>query len=171
MPVDPLLLYAYASDVLACARAEVAASGGGVGDGMRVCVTPAPVAEDGCCDGQLSAAVVRAYRSTTFPLPEGGAQPCGHAETVIEVQVVVLRCAPLAADVTSPPPCEGVGSLDEAARLVLRDAYAVRRAIECCLPMRHRALGETRFIHDACVGSDTRVLIGLEDGCACGDGP
>lgn len=157
-----------------CALEALEATSAGWPVKARTCVVHgSEVAFDDCCRGQLSVAVQRLFSSSSFPTPDVLQSPCQPGLTVVQLVVVVLRCAPVPTGKSLAPTCE---QLDDAARVQAEDAYAVRRGVSCCLhdPERRTAwrsaIGDTTMLNTpggACAGSSLLVQVGLNDGCLC----
>jgi hypothetical protein len=170
------LIYLMASDLLTCAHQSLLRIDSEVatGAGARICVVPgASVAADSCCPGQLSVAVARIFPSTRFPSVDATQTPCAVAKTAVEFKIVEWRCVPTPTGREKAPSCE---KLDETARLVLRDGYALKRGVSCCLADLQDsldvAIGQLTLLGpDAdCVGISMPVTIGFDDTCQCVEG-
>lgn len=80
--------------------------------------------------GQAWVRVVRMFPSSTFPLQDNRPRISCGSELTVELELGVLRCAPMAsANGTVPPTMEETW---EATRLQMADAAAMRRAAVCC---------------------------------------
>lgn len=113
---------------------EATPESGGVPDKMRLCLlVPGSIAWDGCECGQLALTIQSDYPTQTFPIDAsdipltGG---CGPSALVVEVLVSLTRCVPGLDAQGRPPTC---AKLQAAALIQQGDAYAVRKAVTCCL--------------------------------------
>jgi hypothetical protein len=142
----------------------------------RQCITAGePVWED-CCDdsvgnvgGQLTVNVVRYYPSTTFPDEDSRVVTCGPPLRAADINVQVLRCAPVW-DGNGSAPCD-----DTVAERLDSDSEALWNGVICCLLDLHR----TEFIEwtlrqqvvngpeGGCVGSTLTITVGMPSTCGC----
>jgi hypothetical protein len=140
---------------------------GGVPPKMRVCLlVPGAIAWDGCDCGQLAQTIQGIYPTQVFPTDasevpiRGGCGPGG--QLIVEVLVSLTRCVPgmTAGQPPRPPTC---AQLRAAALEQQADAYAVRKAVNCCLADLQRdrrivkyAVGRTNFVgpEGNCGGSE-----------------
>lgn len=167
-----LLVYQTAVDLLACVRATLANTTGGVGRDMRVFVAPGVPTDDDCCAGQLAVYVVNLFPSRTFPVQDILPENCGAPYTVVTFGVRVTRCIPTGT--RDEPPSPAV--LQASAAQVYEDAYAIWVGARCCLadwaiassPL-DGVLSTQNFFEPmgGCVGSELQVLVGLLDPCGC----
>jgi hypothetical protein len=103
---------------------------------------------------------------------------CGSPIWIIEYEISILRCAPIQDEQGHPPPC---ADLDESARRLAIDAWAVRTGIGCCLtdlkaeleangaPSIHEYLIREQIATGpagGCAGSSLMVSLGLRN-CFC----
>lgn len=139
---------------------------GGVPPKMRLCLlVPGNIAWDGCDCGQLALTIQRTYPTQTFPV-DASDQPvrggCGPGGALIyEVLVSLTRCVPgLTGTPPMPPTC---AKLLASALELQADAYAVRKAVNCCLGELQRlrtilkfSVGGTNFVgpEGGCGGSE-----------------
>lgn len=137
----------------------------------RVSVVPGLIAWDGCDCGALYIMVNQVYFSETFPDQRATADlsaACGAPYEVAEFVMQVMECAPTpqgnATETT-------VAAEDAAARLVRRDAYEVRRAVNTFLCQSLDAFDIVDYIVDTqiaqgpsggCVGTELRFRVGLD---------
>lgn len=165
MAIDPLILYHLSSDILECARVGLIPTAGGLPG--RICVVPIQV-DDDCCDGQLTVAIDRIFNSTDFPAEETDFSPCGVGLTSTDITIRMLRCSPTPTGENIVPTCE---QLDAAARIQLEDAYAIRRAVSCCLFDMEEivsVIGATTMVDNGlCTGSQMTVTLGMNLECGC----
>jgi len=143
--------------LLAAAADAMAGAGGERPE--RVCLVPGAIAWDLCeCGGSLLAAITGLFPSNTFPASaaDTSGTPCGPPLLVSQIGMALLRCAPGPDAAGNPPTC---AELDEAARRLLVDADAVRRAVTC----RLRELYASGGIADYTVGQ--QQVLGPEGGC------
>ena len=138
---------------------------GGVPAKMRTCLlVPGAIAWDGCDCGQLAQTIQRIYPTQIFPADasdvpvRGGCGPGG--ALVFEVLLSVLRCVPGLDGQGRPPTC---AKLLTSALEIQGDAYAMRKAVSCCLAdfARDRqiikySVGGTNFVgpEGGCGGSE-----------------
>ena len=169
MPLEAWTAAAVVTGVGVCIVNELQATpeSGGVPPKMRlVYMTPGNVAWDGCECGQLAQSIQQDYITTTFPidasqLPRQGIG-CNLGPLAYQVLVSLTRCVPgmtgTVGSALPPTPAK----LIEAALIMEGDAWAVRKAVECCLVTMKRERPQRIF--DFRVGPVTRV--GPEGGCA-----
>lgn len=138
-------------------------SGGGLvaNPKMRVCyLVPGNIAWDGCNCGQLALTIQNIFPSVVFPTPaedDPTTSGCEVTQLAVRALVSITRCVPGPTNTGQPPTC---ASLLASALEQQGDAYAVRRAVACCLSEMKR----TRRIWDWRIGSSN--FVGPEGGCA-----
>lgn len=109
---------------------------GGVPPKMRVCLlVPGNIAWDGCECGQFAQTIQTDYPTEQFPADASehviGMGGCGGRPLVYQVLASITRCVP---GMTGNPPTSPTCDKLLAAALVQQgDAFALRRAVECCL--------------------------------------
>jgi hypothetical protein len=151
---------------------EATPESGGITNKMRVCLlVPGNIAWDSCECGQLALTVQRIYPTRTFPidaseeLVNGG---CMLRPLAVQVLVSILRCAPSLQSSGAAPTCD---ALLRSALEIHGDAYAVRRAVECCLQELKNtfqifsfSVGGTNFVgpDGGCVGSELTFRFQLQ---------
>jgi hypothetical protein len=91
------------------------------------------VAWDDCTPGQAWVRVVQVYPlSNRFPIPDDGlgVGPCGSSGGwAVVLELGAIRCMPQPQSNGTLPRCQ---EYSDTARLVLADAHAMRRAVQCC---------------------------------------
>jgi len=137
---------------------------GGVPDKMRVCLlVPGNIAWDGCDCGQFAQTIQDDYPTLIFPADASeqviGVGGCNSRPLVYTVLASIIRCVPGMTNTTPPrsPTCD---ALRAAAIIMQADAFALRRAVECCLT----TLQDSYQIAKFSVGRAMRV--GPEGNCA-----
>jgi hypothetical protein len=167
------LIYDIAAFLLDCACTSLATTDGGCPD--RRCVVPGGEAEAvNCCDGvnggQLTVNWTRIFPTRSFPVPDQGSpNNCDAAHTVALYHIDIFRCMPTG-QMEFAPTCD---ELDDAARMNMQDAWAIRNGVTCCLrdeelsvPVIGRgyrwSLGEQVPLgpSGSCVGARLEVAIG-----------
>lgn len=96
-------------------------------------VFPGQQAYDQMGDGQAGQAwvrVVRIYPSNTFPQIEQAPRRSCSADLVVELELSVMRCAPMPTDAGRIPPT--MSQQWDATRLQMADMAAMQRAVQCC---------------------------------------
>ena len=168
MPLDAWTAAAVVTGIGVCIVTELQATpeSGGVPPGMRlVYMTPGEIAWDGCDCGQLAQSIQMDYISNQFPVntsqqPQQGVG-CNLGPLAFQVIASITRCVPgmtgTVGSVKLPTPAK----LIEAALTMEGDAYALRKAVECCLSDMKRARPQRIF--DYRVGEVQRV--GPEGNC------
>lgn len=101
-----------------------------MGEGLQANISPS---EDECCQGLAWVRPVQISPTNTFPTPESAWSPCPPGELAVEIEIGMLRCAPIMApggdDAMLIPTA---AQHAQTAYRVLADAAALRRAA-CCL--------------------------------------
>lgn len=171
----PDAFHRLAGELLDAAHQGLQASPGGAPG--RACVVPGAIAWDDCeCwGGQLAVAVVRWWRTASFPVElggePGGQTPCDAAFLAADLLVQVIRCAPLPQEDGSPPTCE---ELEASAAQAAADAYHVRVAVRCRLAELEDAGEIVAWVTGAqpavgpeggCVGSQLAAAAAVADPC------
>lgn len=130
---------------------------------MRTCLlVPGNIAWDGCECGQLALTIQRIYPSLRFPA-DASEEPtiggCTVQSKVIQVLASITRCV---SGITAgvPPQLPTCAALRADALVQQADAYAMDRAVRCCLAAYKTDL----TIFDYRVGNLT--FVGPEGGCA-----
>jgi hypothetical protein len=130
-------------------------------------------AHDDCCEGQLTVSMPRIYPSDRFPDSDRRPIVCGGAQTAVELEVEVVRCAPTFDDNGTPP---SVALLMESARQQAYEKRAIWLAVQCLL-VAHRDVWSAIVREHVditpegmCAGSTLRVTVGFVDGCGCTEG-
>lgn len=203
MVADVLAINMLENDVLDCVCAALSATArefpGFEGCPCRRYVAPgSEVSWEGCdtvcgttaqddAGGQLTVSLVRVYESSLARFPAQAVQihSLKHCQvpplTAVELEVTVLRCAPVGETPGGPVlPCgPSTTAWSDAARQQSTDILSVRRGLECCLagtqvtPFtrdgRRFVIGDTRTVgpQGGCVGSVTRVTVLLEECIPC----
>lgn len=132
---------------------------GGVPPKMRVCLlVPGNIAWDACECGQFAQSIQSDYFSNRFPVDSSQEQVRSCVEPLAyQVVASLLRCAPgLTGNPPQPPSC---ARLLNSALILQADAFALRKAIACCL----LAFQDQYVISDFRMGQATRV--GPDGGC------
>jgi hypothetical protein len=152
---DPRALYDLAVAMRDCVAAELAAQSLPAPD--RSVVTVGEIAWDECPCGQLAVTLVEVFPADTPPTPTLGLwRKCPPSSRVAHYTVELLRCAHGTTGGGDPPtPAE----LSADALLAIRDAWAVRQGIACCL----RTLAATNAVADFSLG--TQSMVGPAGGC------
>ena len=136
---------------------------GGVPANMRVCLlVPGNIAWDGCDCGQFAQTIQRDYPTLTFPVDAselvlGAGGGCSSRPIAYQVLASIVRCVPGLEASGKPPSC---AKLQTSASIMAADAFALRRAIECCL----NDLQDDNVIEKFSVGAVSYV--GPEGNCA-----
>jgi hypothetical protein len=141
----------------------------------RSFVTVGEITADACECGVLAVSFIREFPSMGFPLDEIDMQAeCGTPWLVVNLNVSLMRCWPVADGNTSNPAT--ATALSAAASDMTADVTAIRRAIECCLSTEYDAHHLAAFVIQAtefvgpqggCALADTTVLLGFVNGCGC----
>ncbi len=139
-----------------------------------VCVTPGPMAHEGCCEGQVTVHVEGMYGTTEFPQPQGRAgELCVPPNAAVTLVITALRCHPMDGSAEwGGPGCE---ELQPVAQLLYRDAWAIWTGAVCTVQEwvendTHEALVQPMTPVDSeggCVGFEQRVLVELDASCNC----
>lgn len=123
--------------------------------------------------GQLYVSVVRVFRSSNFPIADQSDTKCKPATWAVELLITLMRCAALPDENGNPPTCD---HQSEVATIQHIDMRTVLDAVLCCAsfdPIRAKsrrvALVDQRAKgpEGTSVGSETRVIIDLNDACGC----
>lgn len=144
-----------------CIIDELAATPESGGVPGRACLlVPGAIAWDGCdCSGQLALSIIDNFPTQTFPT-DASDQPvtgnCGPFALVFEVVVSLVRCVPGLDQSGRPPSC---AKLLTSSLTQQGDAFAIRRAVSCCL----RELKRTLVIQKYTVGRIN--FVGPEGNC------
>lgn len=106
----------------------------GLGDDLCFCgIFPGSQAYDQMGDGTAGQAwvrVVRVFPSNTFPqIEQSPRRSCG-ADLAVELEIGVLRCAPMPTDSGRVPP--SMSAQWDATRLQMADMASMQRAVQCC---------------------------------------
>ena len=106
----------------------------GLGDNLCFCgIFPGAQAYDQMGEGTAGQAwvrVVRIYPSNTFPqIEQNPRRSCG-SDLAVELEIGVLRCAPMPTDAGRIPPT--MSAQWDATRLQMADMAAMQRAVQCC---------------------------------------
>lgn len=126
--MTPDLIQLTLQEILDCACAALAETV--CGCPCRAYVAVGDVSWDQCCDGgQLWVKATRVYVTESFPQEKADALICG-VGLAADVQVGVLRCAPVLDDQGNPPTPE---ALTTSSSQVYEDMYALMNSIICCL--------------------------------------
>jgi hypothetical protein len=188
---NPQAAYLVAQQLLTCALDKVEATWVDEPEWnlQRACVVWGEIAWDNCECGQLVVSIGRQFPSNEFPFDAGTGigtgvgvvsrqSRCGSPIWIIEYEISILRCAPIQDEQGDPPPC---ADLDESARRLAIDAWAVRTGIGCCLaelkteleangaPSIHEYLIREQIATGpagGCAGSSLMVSVGLRN-CFC----
>lgn len=157
-----------------CAAAKITAEG--LPAPARSVVTVGEIVWDECPCGQLAVSLAEVFPADTPPNPSLSLWArCPPTSFVAHYVAEILRCAHGTTGVTSPPT---PAQLAADALLAVRDAWAVRQGIACCLKTQAAArniadyvIGGQRMAGPAggCVGSDLDVYVVLPL-CGCGGG-
>jgi hypothetical protein len=132
----PLAFYSVVTGVAECVRTElVEVYGGSLPEGFRFCaVVPGEMAWDNCECGSFTQSGGNWLWSDNAETPlsqlADNQNNCGPYYLGLEVNALVLRCAPTAPEGQLAPDCD---TLQAAAVDWNQDAVALRRAILCCL--------------------------------------
>lgn len=122
---------------------------------------------DASGDGQAAVALVRTFPSRDFPNPvAAGDMRCDYY-LAAEFALSVTRCAPkISSSGKLPTPDE----FDNAARIVMADANAMRCAVSCCLDRRpFQIVSWDSFpVAGGCMGGTLNVIVQSDD-VACLD--
>lgn len=129
--MDDPIAYPLAKALSDCFCAELAVTSAPVG---CCCLYPGQeIAWDSCDPGMAWVRVAQVYPvGSRFPVQDTGLEvgPCGTTGGwAVVLELGALRCMPQPGNDGSLPPC---GAVSDTARLVLADAHAMRRAVECC---------------------------------------
>lgn len=127
----------------------------------RKVVTVGEIAWDDCPCGQLAVTLVDVFPADNPPTPTLGLwSKCPPRTRVAHYTVELLRCAHATTGVGTPPtPAE----LATDALLAVKDAWAVRQGVGCCL----RDLTVSNTIADFSLG--TQTMVGPAGGCVGSD--
>lgn len=172
--------YLYAETMLDCVcEALHRFTSGGCPERACVYNGSEAVAFDDCCNGQLWVVWERTiptdWKTQSFgqyPQRSPRTVTSGNCFTLIgmDFEVGILRCAPTFDDHGNPPTCE---QLEESARQQHEDAWAILKAVVCCLGELsdlgyYTSWEQQQPIEDegGCVGSVMGFSVGQEL-CAC----
>lgn len=139
---------------------EATPESGGVPPKMRICLlVPGNIAWDSCECGQFAQSIQSDYFSNRFPVDSSQEQVRSCIEPLAyQVTASLLRCAPGMTNGNPPQPPSCVKLLESALTLQA-DAFALRKAVACCL----LTYQEQFIISDFRIGQATRV--GPDGGC------
>lgn len=169
--MNPDLLYDTAAELLECVRTSVASTLNGVP--KHVHVDFGTVADDDCCDGALTVALVNTYLSKSFPTPDTSAMNCGAPWTVATYAVRLVRCA---LTLTPSGHIPSDAALQRQAREMMQDMYALMVGTVCCVigwqeepNWRETTITQAVPIgpEGACVGAELTLVVGFTDPCIC----
>lgn len=168
----PSGFYDVANVLLTAIEEVLAASTGGAVE--RACVVPGDIVWDACNCGLLAISVRRWFLTDNFPETSqsfGGnnvrSTPCDLPWLVGELRIQVIRCAPIPEGNAISVPCP---ELDEAARILLSDAYVtITETVATLCAMREDneiidyVVGQQDTLGPAgdCVGSELIAHVGL----------
>lgn len=162
MTIDILTAAVIVTGVGICIVNELDATPFSGGAPARTCLlVPGNIAWDACdCDGQLALTIQRIYPTKIFP-GDASSEPvlggCLTRPLAVQVLVSLVRCIPGLDPSGNPPTC---AQLLAKAVEQQADAYAIRRAVECCLDnLKH----VQRKIFDYRVGGTS--FVGPEGNC------
>lgn len=170
--IDDPVYFDVADTLLQCA-ADALSSTTTRGAPERQAVVIGVPAHDNCCDGQLTASLMRIFPSTNFPDEDTFSMICGPPFMVLHIDIEIVRCAPTLDNLGHAPTLE---EITESSQLVAIDARAVWAGVACCLkqnvdnpPYWNAAARPQEFItpDGGCVGSRLTVYVGLTSGCGC----
>jgi hypothetical protein len=186
---DPTLIDLIAHQVLNCVCArldEVAAEiDDQPGCPCRLAVVagipPIFLCEVACIEperqGQLYVSVPRIFRTSNFPIADQTDTTCKPASWAMEILITLMRCAALPDAQGNPPTTD---RQSEVATIQHIDMCSIQAAVLCCMtydPVRgkkrrvavvdQRAKGP----EGTSVGSETRIIVDLNDACGCPEEP
>lgn len=142
-----------------CAAAKIAADG--LPAPARSVVTVGQIAWDECPCGQLAVTLLEVFPSVSPPNPGLSLWfRCPPDSLILHYVAEILRCAHGTTGVVSPPTPTELGA---DALMVVKDAWAVRQGIGCCLRTQVR----NRNIVDYTIG--TQTMVGPAGGCVGSD--
>lgn len=133
-----------------------------MGEGLQANISPT---EDECCQGLAWVRPGQISPTNTFPTPESAWTPCPPGELAVEVEIGMLRCAPIMApggdDAMLIPTA---AQHAQTAYRVLADAAALRRAA-CCLIDRGYSVFVGSWsplpIEANCAGGSMRITVAV----------
>lgn len=134
-----------------CSREAISTAYAGVGE----------IVWDDCC-GSLIVVPERVYRCQTFPQEATDVEICFGGTLAIPISVLLVRCVPQPDDLGNPPP---PAVLQAAHKAFLEDAAVVYNAVTSELPDGWQRANVTQsFVgpEGACIGVETRVILGFE---------
>lgn len=162
--VNPLAGYDIAKHIKECIEPYLEMTSEGLPP--RRCVHVGAIAWDDCECGQLIVALQSAYEAVGTNLERSGSvnpgrRECGPPLFNFNLMVSMLRCAPIG-EGDNPPTC---AELDQAAKISVEDAWAVRAGVICCLSsaIKDRLPNGTKLYVDFTVG--TQTFIGPDGMC------
>lgn len=168
-PFDDAVFYDIANNLRLCAYHEVHTRTK-LGAPSNSYVTVGVPSHDNCCDGQLTASIMRIYPSSLFPEEDYRKAPCGPAFVAVHIDIEIVRCAPM---IDGQGHFPSIQEIDGSSRQVYIESQAVWRGVECCLSANAdkwaSTIREQAFItpEGGCVGSRLTVIVGLTNGCDC----
>ena len=167
--IDDTVLFDLAEALLICAVHSLdTTTSEGAPDRQLVVIGTPP--HDNCCDGQITASLMRQFPSSVFPEEDVTKTVCGPPYTVIHIDIEIVRCAPTQDNLGHFPT---TNEIMHSSRLVAIDAQAVWAGIACCLQTHEYDWTSTmrpqEFItpEGGCVGSRLTAYVGLTNGCGC----
>lgn len=168
MTYDINTVSAIVTGIGVCILEELATTpeSGGVPPKMRTCLmVPGNIAWDSCECGQLAQTVQRIYPTTRFPV-DSSSEPrrpgCELSSIAVQVLVSITRCV-TGLGSALPPKIPTCAQLLADALIQQADAFAVRKAVVCCLTDL-RAVTPFRQVTDYVVSGTS--FVGPEGGCA-----
>jgi hypothetical protein len=174
-PPTPEVVFDQAQRLLLCVSEQLAATP--AGSPARAAVVPgAQIAWDNCECGQLTVHTLEMVPADQFPVQKQlpPFNDCGFGWWVTHYVVTILRCVHIQDEAGNPPPA---ADLQADAAIDLRDRWAVRQGVACCMaaykaanpvvpfawvPQSQLAVGAEGM----CMGSEFHLLVGFP---ACGD--
>lgn len=136
----------------------------------RSCIVPGDIAWDECECGQLAGTISRWFLSDNFPSDRLSDTQvvCEAAFVVADMTLSLTRCAPQPEGESIAPTCP---KLDQAARILIEDAYQLRKTTlrELCEMKSDDEISDFVYVDQnstgpggLCVGSTIRFLVALE---------
>jgi hypothetical protein len=133
------------------------------GEGIQASISPT---QDECCQGLAWVRPVQISPTNNFPTPESAWQNCPPGDLAVEVELGMLRCAPIMAEGSSDADLLLVteGQWATTTSRVLADAAALRRAA-CCMIGKGYAVFVGSWspvaVEANCAGGSMRITVAV----------